>query len=266
MLPNALFLNVHMYGIMVAVGILCCFLVLYLYAKKLSIEEKLTDFVFYNGVASILVGFGCAALFQALYNYLEHPERGFRLGGGITFIGGLLGGAGFFLIIYFLLRKRLSLHLFRILPVIPCMITVGHAFGRVGCFFAGCCYGKVSDCIFAVRFPGMTEKVHPTQLYEAVFLFVLFAVLSWLLLRKKFRYTMSIYLISYGVFRFLLEFLRGDDRGKWLGVLSPSQFWSVVMVIIGIVWFFAERKLTAHADAATAPEHREVTTDESTSR
>ena len=250
MLPNPIFLNVHMYGVMIAVGLLFAFLVLTFYSKRLSISEKLSDFVFYDGVFSVLVGFGAASLFQSLYNYMENPGNGFSFGGGITFIGGLIGGAAFFLLVYFVLRKKLNINLLEILPVIPCSITIGHAFGRVGCFFAGCCYGKESDFIFAVKFPGMTHAVHPTQLYEALFLFLLFGILSYLLLAKKYRYTMSLYLIAYGVFRFLLEFLRGDDRGTFIGILSPSQFWSAVMVLIGIGWYFLQRRLTSDNNAS----------------
>ena len=55
---------------------------------------------------------------------------------------------------------------------------------------------------------------------------ILFAVCSYLLLKKQFRHNMTVYLIGYGIFRFLIEFIRGDDRGKLFGLLSPSQFWS----------------------------------------
>lgn len=253
MLPQPLFLNVHMYGIMIAVGVLFCFGVLYGYAKRLKLNEKLADFVFYDGVLSILVGFGAAALFQAVYNYIEHPEKGFHLDGGITFIGGLIGGAGCFLLVYLFFRRRLPDRLWAILPVIPCCITVAHGFGRVGCFFAGCCYGKESDCIFAVKFPGMSHAVHPTQLYEAVFLFLLFALLSYLLLRHRFAYTMSVYLVAYGVFRFLIEFLRGDDRGTFIGTLSPSQFWSLLMVVAGVLVYFWQKHAEKNTPASQNP-------------
>jgi phosphatidylglycerol:prolipoprotein diacylglycerol transferase len=56
-----------------------------------------------------------------------------------------------------------------LLPIAPPCITVAHGFGRIGCFLAGCCYGKVTDSIFGVTFPGMTHAVYPTQLFEALF-------------------------------------------------------------------------------------------------
>lgn len=256
MLPNPLFLNVHMYGIMIAVGILFAFLVLFRYSKKLGLPGKLTDLVYYDGIVSILLGFGFAALFQATYNYIEHPENGFHLGEGITFLGGMIGGTVVYLIIWMIFRKKVPGNLYDIMPVIPCMITVGHAFGRIGCFFAGCCYGKPTDSIFGVQFPGAyfehLGKVHPTQLYEAAFLFVLFGVLTWLLLKKKFQYTMTVYLASYGVFRFLIEFLRYDDRGQLGKLLSPSQTMSLVFLGLAVLAFFLQRNYLKNKPASTA--------------
>ena len=256
MLPNSLFLNVHMYGIMIAVGILFAFLVLFRYSKKLGLPGKLTDLVYYDGIVSILLGFGFAALFQATYNYIEHPENGFHLGEGITFLGGMIGGTVVYLIIWMIFRKKVPGNLYDIMPVIPCMITVGHAFGRIGCFFAGCCYGKPTDSIFGVQFPGayfeQLGKVHPTQLYEAAFLFVLFGVLTWLLLKKKFQYTMTVYLASYGVFRFLIEFLRYDDRGQLGKLLSPSQTMSLVFLGLAVLAFFLQRNYLKNKPASTA--------------
>ena len=97
MLPDALFWKVHMYGIMVALGVLAAFGVLYLYSKKMKIDLSFTDFLFYDGIVSVLLGFGCAALFQGVYNYIENPAAGFSLKGGITFLGGMLGGAAVFI-------------------------------------------------------------------------------------------------------------------------------------------------------------------------
>ena len=92
MMPDPIFLNIHIYGIMIAIGILCAFVTLFAVAKKKSIDGKFTDFVFYNGLVSIAVGFGSAALFQAVYDYIEDPSAGFHSNGGLTFIGGLIGG------------------------------------------------------------------------------------------------------------------------------------------------------------------------------
>ena len=243
MLPNAIFLNVHMYGIMVAVGVLCAFLIAHFYGKRISLGVKFSDFLFYNGIASVAVGLGSAALFQAVYDYIEDPSGGFRFSGSITFIGGLIGGAVFFLAVYAIFRKKLDDTLSRALPIVPCAITAAHGFGRIGCFFAGCCYGRATDSFLGVKFPRLPEAVHPTQLYEAAFLFALFGVLSYLFLKKGFRHTMSVYLVCYGIFRFAIEFLRDDHRGELVSGITPSQFWSILMIVIGVALVFVMNAL-----------------------
>ena len=232
---------------MIAIGLLAAFIVLFYWGKKKKIEEKFVDFIFYNGIASIVVGFGAAALFQATYNYIENPEAGFKLGGGITFMGGLVGGVVCFLAIYFIFRKRFKTKLVDTLSMFPCAILIAHGFGRIGCFFAGCCYGKETDSFLGVQFPGFSAPVHPTQLYEAAFLFLMFGICFYLLMKKDFKHNLSLYLVSYGIFRFLIEYVRADHRGEFVAGISPSQFWGIIMVVAGvalylILWYLERRK------------------------
>lgn len=241
MLPDKVFGLFYMYGLMIAIGLLFAFIVLFYYGKKKKVEEKFTDFIFYNGIASIALGFGSAGLFQATYNYIENPEAGFNFGQGFTFIGGLIGGVITFLVLYFIFKKNYKTRLSDVISALPCSIIIGHAFGRIGCFFAGCCYGKPTDSFLGVQFPHLSEPVHATMLYESAFLFVLFGITFYLVMKKDFKHNLSVYLIAYGIFRFLIEYLRGDDRGSFILGLSPSQFWSIVMVIAGVgVYFLLE--------------------------
>ena len=259
MLPDKILGIFHMYGLMIAVGILACFGVWFHFGKKRKIEEKFVDFVFYNAIVAIAVGFGSAALFQATYNYIEDPSKGFNLGGGITFIGGLIGGIVSFLLGYAIFRKKFKARLVDMVSIAPCCISIAHAFGRVGCFFAGCCYGKPTDSFLGIQFPGLSHKVHATQLYEAIFLFALFAICFLLYWRKNFKHNLSLYLIAYGIFRFSIEFLRGDDRGELLGFMSPSQFWSVLMVVAGIgVYFLLDWLFKKRATELAAIEESEA--------
>ncbi|MBO5051392.1 MAG: prolipoprotein diacylglyceryl transferase [Clostridia bacterium] len=275
MLPDPIFLNVHMYGVMIAVGLMLAFLVLFYYGKHQHVDAGFLDFLFYNGVGSIAVGFGSAALFQAIYNYIEDPSKGFRFNGGITFLGGLIGGATCFLLVYVISKRwRKSGSLAEIFALVPCCITIAHAFGRVGCFFAGCCHGVAWNGFCAVKFPHLSYTVHPTQLYEATFLLLLFGVMSWLFLKKKFYHNMSVYLISYGIWRFCLEFIRGDHRGELVSGISPSQFWSLLMVVLGVALIFvmnylakrpmpiAEESTPADEPAIAEAEQAEEATEE----
>ncbi len=246
MYPDRVFGLFYMYGLMIAIGLVMAFVVLFYYGKKKGVEDKFIDFIFYNGILSIIVGFGSATLFQAFYNYLENPSAGFNLGNGFTFIGGLIGGVICFLIIYFFARKRYKTRLTDVLSAPPCCIMIGHAFGRIGCFFAGCCYGKETDSFLGVQFPHLPNPVHPTMLYESAFLFILFGITFYLLMKKNFRHNMSVYLIAYGIFRFCNEYLRGDHRGELVGNISPSQFWSLAMIVLGVALYFLLEYLRKH--------------------
>lgn len=231
------FLNT--YGLMIAVGIIVCYYLVDKLCQKYKIDEKFTLFIEINGIASIVVGFLFAGLFQSIYEYIENPSGGFKISGNITFFGGLIGGVVTFLIVYFIFRKKFKSKLLDVLSIIPPCIVIAHAFGRVGCFFAGCCYGKPTNSIFGVQFPDLPYKVFPTNLYEAIFLFVLFAVMFVLLVKFKFKYNLPLYCISYGVFRFFIEYLRGDARGSFVSGVSPSQFWAIIMIVIGVVLWVA---------------------------
>lgn len=236
MYPHELFLGIHLYGVMISIGILACFFVLYYIGKRKGVNPSFLDFVFYNAVVAIAFGFLAAALFQATYNYIQNPEEGFKLGSGITFIGGLIGGVVSFLAIYFIFRKKLSGKLTDIIAIAPSCITIAHAFGRIGCAFAGCCYGMEIDSGIAMYNHGAWRI--PVQLYEAGFLFILFFVFTYLVLKKDFKYTLPLYLFFYGVFRFIIEYFRDDARGSiGTSVISPSQLWSIVMVVASVLVF-----------------------------
>lgn len=170
--------------------------------------------------------------------------------GGLAYYGGLLtaSAAGLWL----LRRDRLPIG--AVCDAVGAVLPIGLFFGRLGCFFGGCCFGKVTDSPLGLSFPAFSaasEKqfrdgliaakhfpslpVHPTQLYEAAGCLLIALVLgAWLLPRKRWDgQVMLAFLASYALLRFGLEFLRDDDRGAWLG-LSTSQ-WIGVVVLLGVV-------------------------------
>lgn len=237
---------VTLYGICIAVGIVVCILILRWLGKKSNVDSKFLEFVETLGYVAILIGFLSAKLFQAFYEFLETGKFDI-IHSGITFLGGLIGGAGAFILIYYLRRKKLTGKIVDILPIAPICIVIAHSFGRLGCFFAGCCGGRTADpsdtfYFLAMNFPGQ-GLVYPTQLFEAIFLLILFGVLLFLFLKKDFKYGFVVYMFTYGIWRFLIEFLRGDDRGAFIPGLTPSQFWSILMVVGSVPLFFLIRYL-----------------------
>ena len=163
----------------------------------------------------------------------------FWLGGGFVFFGGLI-----FALVYMLIgvwRKWFSIS--DISLFIPA-IAWGHAIGRIGCFLAGCCYGKHSDLIDHIYLHG--DFRYPVQLYESASLIVLGFILFKMVKKHYSAWTIiASYIVGYSLLRFGLEFLRGDKiRGLWWGV-STSQIISLIMAIfVASFWIIKHKKLS----------------------
>lgn len=251
--------GVYLYGICVAIGIAACFALLIVTMNRLKFNDYSSNVIIIIGILSTGLGFLFSMLFQAVYNYIEDPSAGFKLG-DLTFLGGLIGGVAVFvgaycLFIYVIhpknkikiLSGEMNATLTDALPFIPIGIVLAHAFGRLGCFFAGCCYGLPTDAWYGLPCAaGYSGNVIPTQLFEMIFLFVLAAVMALLFYKYKFDKNFSVYMIAYGIFRFVIEFWRNDKRGQFMGdALSPSQIWSIVLVILGVGYVFLQKYIFA---------------------
>ena len=249
--------GVYLYGICMALGLIACFAFLIITMRIKKFNEASSDTIIFIGIFGTGFGILAAAIFQGVYNVIADPSEGFSLN-SMTFIGGLIGGVSSFLGVYFLymyvvrprtkiklLTNEMNATLTDALPFIPIAITIAHAFGRLGCFFAGCCYGRPTDAWFGIAcadHPSLIGvKVIPTQLFEMIFLLVLGGVMALLYFKFKFNYNFAVYAVTYGIWRFVLEFFRDDDRGQFLGTaVSPSQFWCILMVILGVGYVFLQ--------------------------
>jgi len=174
-------------------------------------------------------------------------------GGGLVFYGGLVGAA----IAGGLFARIRRLPLWELADVLAPSIALGHAFGRVGCYTNGCCYGAPTRLPWGVPLPdapvGQAVLVHPTQLYEAILLVGLCAALAWHYHRKRFAgHTFALYLIAYAILRFTLEFFRGDYGTPSLAGLKPGQAFSLVTLAAG-VWLFLSQRASTPADTRAAP-------------
>lgn len=232
--------GISTFTIFLAIGLIALvYYFIYVLEKKEGYSRTKTNkFLVLFGI-SLMVTYLFALFFDALFHYFESGS----FEGGITYIAGFLGGLiSFILLIYFFMKEERK-NILKILNLIIPGVVLAHAIGRIGCFSVGCCYGLPTDSIFGVYFPegtnpyidGLREPIHPTQLYEAFFLLALFFGLKSKWVKSK---KFSVYLISYGIFRFILEvFFRGDNRGLVFGI-APSAILSVVMVIVGLFIIF----------------------------
>lgn len=236
-------IKVYSYSVMITIGVLF-FAWIYLFRlRKLNLADRIIDKLVIITLISGLFMYLGASFFDALWHSLGRAmvdgkivweNFSFKFGSdGITYSGGILSAIWVFLILFPLAFPHDKRHVLYFMDHTMIGIVLAHAFGRLGCWFGGCCYGARTDFFLGVYYPPAQAIVHPTQLYEATFLFILFLVMFFFV--KK--YHTEIYLFSYGTWRFFLEFLRGDDRGASpFGVLTPSQLLSIVMYIMAIIF------------------------------
>lgn len=156
----------------------------------------------------------------------------FQMIDGFVFYGGLIGGlVGIAIYCY----KRGDCIL-ETTDFMASLLPLGQAIGRLGCYLNGCCYGKEYKGFLAVRFvvDGEYISVFPTWFVESLFCLLLFFFMFKISKRKMCGFYTSVYLTAYGVFRFAIEFFRGDViRGIWFG-LSTSQILSILVVAMGL--------------------------------
>ena len=243
MYPYEILFGMDLYSILIAVGVIVCMVFIRLQADWRGLKAKLQNLLLFNAVAAVVLGYGFAVLFQAFYNYMANGTFEIVNSTGSTFYGGLIGGTAMFIVIYFVAGRFLypdgyHVRQFRtVSDLAPAAITVAHGFGRLGCLMAGCCYGAQCDAWYGIEMVGLGYKVVPVQLFEALFLFALAAFLTYRLYRGL-RGNLGLYLIGYAVWRFLIEYLRADDRGEtFIRALSPSQLTAILLALLGVgVW------------------------------
>ena len=236
-----LFGIIDTYTVLAVIGFLVSPLIFWIYFdRKLDEGFKNYFYVLMTGLIAAVIGFVGAVLTQNLYSFIQDPSS-YQWTFAMTFYGGLFFGVVAFLVVYFAWARKHYRGLHHLLQIFPACICFAQAFGRVGCFFAGCCYGLPTEEWYGMYFPTLGYKAIPTNLYEAIFLFLLATVLLVLALNNKKDVPMPLYLLAYGVFRFLIEFLRDDHRGAFIPGISPSQFWSIIMVVSGFAYIVFSR-------------------------
>jgi phosphatidylglycerol:prolipoprotein diacylglycerol transferase len=248
------------YGVLVALGFVVALMVIVRLAGREGLDK---DQIFNLGVYLALIGMIGAKVFLVAQDwdyYSANPRQIFSFStlqsGGIFFGGFLVALA--FAVLYI---RRAKLPFMKVADSFAPGIAVGHAFGRLGCFAAGCCWGEPSGLPWAVTFtdPYAHEVVgvplgvdlHPTQLYESAALFLTFAFLYRLHARKRFDgQVLGWYLLLYPAARFAIEFARYHSANAWLwqNRLSDAQGISLLLIATG-AWLLATRSQESGASS-----------------
>ncbi|GAC1433523.1 MAG: prolipoprotein diacylglyceryl transferase [Terriglobales bacterium] len=238
------------YGLLVALGVLVGLWISVRNSQKQGINA---DHAWNFGILVVLFGIVGAKILYIINDwsiYAAHPREIFSLStlqAGGVFSGGLIGA---FVAAAWYIRKHHMPALATCDAFAP-GLAIGHAIGRVGCFAAGCCYGKATNHFWGVTFTNqlanywtgtpLNQALEPTQLFESVVELANFFILMWMFKRKKFDgQVFGAYLFLYGVARFFLEFLRDDPgRGEVFGgVMTGTQLISICLVLGGgLIWW-----------------------------
>lgn len=243
---------IHSYGLSIALGFLAGTGMLVLKRKHADMK---TDQIFDLAMLALIAGIVGARIFYVIQFWHQFSGDFFKIfkiwEGGLVFYGGLI--MSFLTVCTYAFVKKKSIG--AIIDITAPAITVGHAFGRIGCFLEGCCFGgKAPADAFAkvvyplksaagARYPDYVNQcslpVYPVQLFEADanFIFCAFILMLFKFTGRKKGMIAGIYLIVYAFIRFTLEFFRGDHTDSIMG-LTPSQFIAFAVTLplgVGIV-------------------------------
>lgn len=227
------------YGMLIVLGVILANITAFIYLKKVKYDTDhflvLEAYCFLGAFVGAKLLFILVSFDKIQWSRILEPEYfNSLMQGGFVFYGGMIGGLLFALMAGKLHKIDAIDYIRHLIFLIPFI----HAFGRIGCHCVGCCYGRPYSGPGAVVYsenqlapPGIS--LFPVQLLEAVLLLVIAVILIMLTLKNKFDVTVPTYFISYGIVRFILEFLRGDDLRGSYAFLSTSQWISLLLILAG---------------------------------
>lgn len=231
-------LTVHGYGLMIGLGFFISIMLGCYIAKKYGLSD---DHLVNLAICVLVIGFAGGKLLYVIVNFKRFLEAPLKVLGSEGFVvyGGIII-AVITMVIYCRIKKIQAL---KYMDLICTIAALNQAFGRLGCFMAGCCYGRRTDSAFGVIFPEgclapAGVRLIPTQLIMAAGDFLIFAVLLFLFTKKHLKpgIILGCYLMMYSVGRFLIEFLRDDAERGFVGKLSTSQFIAIWILIAAVAY------------------------------
>lgn len=241
--------TIHGYGLMIGIGFLCCVLMGIYRAKKYDMDQNAAVDIALLGVFFGFIGAKVLYIIVEFDWFIRDPLAVLGSEGFVVY-GGIISGVAA-AIIYCRRRRLVFLEYFDLLAP---SISVAQGFGRIGCFLAGCCYGRETGSFLGVTFPEGSiapagVSLLPTQLFSAAGNFVIMGFLIWFYRRRKHTGDVgAMYLLLYSVGRFIIEFFRADERGA-VAFLSTSQFISIFIAAAAILMLFLDRRRDAAAPA-----------------
>ncbi|MCR4960123.1 MAG: prolipoprotein diacylglyceryl transferase [Lachnospiraceae bacterium] len=230
--------TVHSYGVFTAIALMAALILACSRAKKRGLSDDICYGILFVGV---IFGYLCSKLTFVLVefdSFIKDPKM-FLSQSGFVVIGGLIGG----ILSAWVYCKIKKVEFIDYFDLCAPSIAIAQGFGRIGCFMAGCCYGRETKSCIGIAFTHSDYapngvKLIPTQLISSGLDFLNMAFLLILAKKTKKKGIVSAaYVIAYSIGRFFVEMLRDDERGT-VGIFSTSQFFSIVSLIVGAIYLF----------------------------
>lgn len=234
--------TVHSYGLLIAVGVI---LAVILAMKRAGKKDLNSEVVLNMAIICVIFGFLGAKILYVFENFQAFLRDPLSVIGSSGFV--VYGGIAIGVVAVILYCRIKNYSFFRYFDLLMPSVALGQAFGRLGCFCAGCCYGKETDAFWGVVFPEGSfapagVPLIPTQLISSAGDFAIMIIL--LLFSKKAKKVGDVgalYLLLYGIGRFLVEFLRQNEQGG-IGMFTTAQIMSFVFIAVSIILFVRNRK------------------------
>jgi phosphatidylglycerol:prolipoprotein diacylglycerol transferase len=236
-------LTLHTYGLFVALGFVAGILVAIRLGKSVGIDPNSVMDMGFIIILSGLIGSRLVYIIIDFSHYIKNPLDMIKIWqGGLVFSGGLVA----VIIVMLLYVKHHGYNIWTIGDLWAPAAAIGQAIGRIGCFFAGCCYGRPTDVPWGVVFTDpkciatLNIPIHPTQLYSSLSSFIIFIILIILHSKKKFEGQVFLwFLIFHSTARLFLERFRGDPRGVFLtNDLTLTQFIALIILVSAVTALF----------------------------
>jgi len=233
------YVKIYSWGLMLAIAVS---LAIWGVSRRLAQEGYDSEMAIDMVIIMIVAGIAGARLgYVIVYRwneFLNDPAYLFALTdgsiSGLMWYGGFAGG--FLAFLFYILKRRLNF--WNIADILAPFAALGYAIVRIGCFLNGCCYGKVSHSVFTVVFPYLDDLPrYPTQIFSSAINLLIFGLLLWYYPQRRFSgEVFIIYLLSYSVYRFTIEFFRASE--VMYGFLSPGQLFSLFIFAAGLILYF----------------------------
>lgn len=240
-------LHIASYGLMILIGVSIANIIVRVMAKRK--QQDFNDFIILESYCFLGAFLGAKLLYILVsFRYIDWSRIGdlqylkALFSGGFVFYGGLIGG----ILTVILVGKIYKIPAGEYIRDYIFLIPLVHAFGRIGCFMAGCCYGIRYSGLGAVVFPSgcfapSGVKLFPVQIVEAAGLMAIAMLILGLQMRFSWKYTVETYLFLYGILRFILENYRNDTARGIYWNFSTSQWISLGMILFSVVCIMFKR-------------------------